>query len=940
MSAGPPKDPDEGGPTSPEPSEPLEPPARGAREPAGARGATEPRRTADSRSAAPVVELPRSASTAAPPDDEHAERYDAESLPRGTQLGRYVLLGRVSGRSSEAVYGAYDPEGDRKVSLKLFHPGGEEGERAHAARLRLVRQAQALAKLSHPCVERIYEAGIYGPWVFLATEFVDGLDLRQWMEVRDEPFPWPEVLRVYREAGRGLAAAHKLGIVHRDFKPSNAILGKEGRLVVIDFGLAQEVEEEQDDIDISELRESLVVAPPAEDAEASPGMSGTPAYMAPEQHLTGHSDARSDQFSFCVALYEALYGERPFSGNRPRAIALEAAKHHVRPPPAGSSVPAWLRAVLLRGLAPHPDERFPSMEALLRELARDPAASRRRWGWGAALAVGLAAVWGLVAVQLEADRSVCDEGQSDASTEVWTPERRDALQEAFASTGRPWAEPTWRYTELRLDAWTDEWRELSERACLSTRVWANSGERTHELQQACLDRHLEGLRATLEALDAIDGPTLDRVHVLAQALSPPRQCLDTDTLRALGRPGEDQREAVEALHRELAGLEARLALGRVATVLHEAQALQVHAEATEDAPLLARSRLLLGRAQLAAAAPEAELELHLAARTALEAGHAELAAEAWLARMEALRRAGRAVEALALGDYVEGILVHERLGWLRPTLDLARGDTERSRDRAAEALAHYHAALEHEQARPDRDPLRMLSAWQGLAEIHMARGDLDEAVAPLEAALSVTRDALGPLHPAAIDVLGRLGQVQALRGQPTQARAHLEQALELVREAGLHDPARVAELEDELSELLAGLGEHDRARDHLERAYEVLGGAAAAERDAEVFALGSRLARAYRDAGDPAGAREVLATSLAPLGEAPFATEEAREHGPPSTEQRVGAELLLATFTWNAGEQEEARASLLRLSERLGEAPVHQVYRDDVTRWLAEHPFP
>jgi eukaryotic-like serine/threonine-protein kinase len=906
MSAGPPQDPDDDGPMPP---------------------------------TAAVVELPRPAS---PRDDEdpppaHAERYDAESLPRGTQLGRYVLLGRVvSGRSSEVIYGAYDPEADRKVSIKLFHPGIEEGDRAEATRLRLVRQAQTLARLSHPCVERIYEAGTYGPWVFLATEFVDGLDLRQWMEARDEPFPWPEVLRVYREAGRGLAAAHKLGIVHRDFRPSNVILGKEGRLVVVDFGLAQAVEEEDDDIDLSELRKSWVGAPPAED---TPATSGTPAYMAPEQHLTGHADARSDQFSFCVALYEALYGERPFSGNRPRAIALEATKHNVRPPPAGSAVPAWLRAVVLRGLAPHPKERYPSMEALLRELARDPVASRRRWGWGAALTLGLAGVAGLVALQLEADRSAC-EGEGAALDTVWTPERRDALHEAFQATGRPWAEATWRYTELRLDTWAEEWRDLSERACLSTRVWGDSGEHAYALRQACLDRHLHGLRATLEVLDAVDGPSLDRAHVLAQGLTPARQCTDTNTLFTIGLPAEDRREAVTALHHELAGLRARLALGHTAAVLREAQALQTRAEATEDGPLVARSRLVLGQARLAAQAPDAERTLHQAARSALEAGHMGLAAEAWLLRMEALRRAGRAAEAIALGDYVDGILVHRRLGWLRPALDLGRGDAERSLDRAAEALAHYHAALEHEHARVDADPLRMLSGWQGQAEVHVARGRLDEAVAPLETALATARDALGPLHPASIDVLLRLGQVQHRRGQPALARAHLEQALELARGAALHDAGRVAALETSLGAVYAEQGDHERALPHLDRAYEALGGPAAAAVRAEAFDVGLQLAKAHHHAGDAVRARATLEALLVPR-HVPPAIEGARERpGSPSTAQRVAAELRLATLVWEAGEREVARSSATALAARLQAAPAHQALHDEIERWLEEHMVP
>jgi tetratricopeptide (TPR) repeat protein len=308
--------------------------------------------------------------------------------------------------------------------------------------------------------------------------------------------------------------------------------------------------------------------------------------------------------------------------------------------------------------------------------------------------------------------------------------------------------------------------------------------------------------------------------------------------------------------------------------------------------------------------------------------------------MEALRRSGRATEAVALGDYVEGVLVHERLSWLRPALDMAWGDAERSHDRGAEALARYHDALVHELARSDPDPLRMLPAWQGQAEVLVAHGELDEAVAPLEAALDTTREALGPLHPAAIEVLQRLGQVQQRRGRLGEARPYLEQALELVREVQTHDPARVIELEAAVGSLLAAQDDHDRARAHFERAYQAAGGAAAAE-GAAVFGLGLGLVREHRDAGDAPRAREVLDALLAPHRDAPYAADAVHDGdgtAPPSTAARVEAELLSATLAWDAGDHEAARAMASGIDARLHDTTAHQVYRDEVTRWLEEHP--
>ncbi|MEM7156001.1 MAG: serine/threonine-protein kinase [Myxococcota bacterium] len=866
-------------------------------------------------------------------EDEYSGGYGVEALPRGTQLGRYVLLGRVAGREGAVVYGAYDPEEDRKVLLKLFDPGGDDDDEdaAQAVRLELARQAQGVAKVSHPCVEQIHEVGVYDHWVFLATEFVDGLNVRQWMEVRDDPFPWPEVLRVFREAGRGLAAAHKQRIVHRDFRPSNVLMGKEGRLVVIDFGLAPEVEEEDDDIEVSALRESLSGAA-LEDTQPGPaGMAGTPAYMAPEQHLTGQADARSDQFSFCVAMYEALYGERPFSGNRPRAIALEAAKHKVRPAPPDSNVPAWLRAIVIRGLSPRPKDRFPTMEALLRELARDPSARRRRWLWGAAGAAGMMGVIGLTAWAFEADQNACDD-TSSALAEVWTIERREALGEVFTATERQWAEPTWRYTESKLDAWSSVWADYSRLACQATRVWGDAAEKTYELRVACLDRHLTEFDATLEALAEVDGPMLDRAHALAQRLPDPRRCTDTSALFVLGQPPEDSREQIDGLHRQMAGLEARLVLGQAGAVSHEIGGLLPEADATENDALIARGHLLRGRAELAKGNPEAEALLHGAAQEALRAGDTSLAAIAWRGRVDALLQRDRAAEAGALVDYIDAVMANKRFEWLRPDLAIARGRAELAQGRSAEALGHFYAAIELEEGRNDADPLRLLPAWLGQAEVLDAHEDTQEAIAPIKTALDVTRNTLGPQHPAAVELLQRLGQLQQREGLLTDARPNLEQALEITRMAGNGDPGRIAELETSLGRILQTEGDVASAAIHFERAYELVQGKTPTGAS---FRAGLRVARARLELRRKAEARTLLAQLLttyppgAPIG----------RDGPTSFEL-AQAELLLATLVWDDGEAERARELATRSIARPGESLEQGIHRDEAQRWLEEHPAP
>lgn len=279
------------------------------------------------------------------------------------RLGRYVLLDRVGAGAMGLVYAAYDDVLDRKVAIKLLRDGGPASE----DRARIRREAKAMARLSHPNVAQIYEAGEFGDRLYLAMEYVPGESLDVWQSV--EPRPWEAILAMYLEVGRGLAAAHAAGVLHRDFKPHNVLIGDDGRPRVIDFGLARPVgeaeprepgvEDSADDfgLDVPVTRTGTVV--------------GTPAYMSLEQFQGKPLDAASDQFAFCVALYEALYSQPPYPRDQLPHLLAALTRHAVRPPPPDTRVPDWLHHAIVRGLAPDPAHRWPSMPALLAELARD-----------------------------------------------------------------------------------------------------------------------------------------------------------------------------------------------------------------------------------------------------------------------------------------------------------------------------------------------------------------------------------------------------------------------------------------------------------------------------------------------------------------------------------------------------------------------------------------
>ncbi len=294
------------------------------------------------------------------------------------RVGRYSLLRRLGVGGMGNVYRAYDPELDRQIALKLVTKRGDDDLDTP---LRLVREARAMAKISHPNVAAVYDVGIIGRVVYIAMELLEGPTLSRWTQ--DTPRPWTEVLNMYLQAARGLAAAHDAGLVHRDFKPDNVMLGADERPRVLDFGLARPAPLDGDDqllsdaepVFISEVEPDAPLRPRPRQPSGSFDLglsvtqhgliSGTPAYMAPEQHLGQDGGPAADQFAFCVALWEALFRTRPFEGSTYFEISDAIIEGRRRPVPAQSRVPAWLCAILDRGLAPDPRARHPSMRALM-----------------------------------------------------------------------------------------------------------------------------------------------------------------------------------------------------------------------------------------------------------------------------------------------------------------------------------------------------------------------------------------------------------------------------------------------------------------------------------------------------------------------------------------------------------------------------------------------
>jgi len=338
--------------------------------------------------------------------DEPVERpgYFGESA----RIGRFAVLRQLGEGGMGVVYSAYDEELDRRVALKLLRPGRDNSPRNQA---RMQREARAMAKLSHPNVVQVYEVGRFEEQVFVAMEFVQGRTLGVWLRAQERT--WQEILGVMVQAGRGLQAAHEAGVIHADFKPDNVLIDAKDQVRVVDFGLSRRADpasaslraaasnltaagsstaagsrsgsaasgEAAASMPAASLSLRPVPRPhsdlddsgrlrPGEEPRSNARIAGTPAYMAPEQHRHQPADQRSDQFSFCVTLFTALYGKHPFAGGSLLELIINLTDGKFHPPPADTQVPANVHAVIVRGLALESDARWPALAEMLDALEK------------------------------------------------------------------------------------------------------------------------------------------------------------------------------------------------------------------------------------------------------------------------------------------------------------------------------------------------------------------------------------------------------------------------------------------------------------------------------------------------------------------------------------------------------------------------------------------
>lgn len=600
------------------------------------------------------------------------------------RLDRFELRAPIARGGMGMIHRARDPRLEREVALKVLHPRLHGEERAKE---RLIAEARVLARLSHPNVVPVFEVVEVEDQVVIVMELVEGATLFEWE--RAKPRSWREIVAVYAQAARGLAAAHEIGIVHRDFKPSNAIVGGDGRVRVLDFGLARAEPE-------------ATSAASAASASAALTMTGevlgTIGYMAPEQLAGEPATAASDQFSFCVALHRALFGSPAFAGTNGAELHASIARGYVLPARA-TAVPAWLRAAVARGLAFSPADRFPSMDALLAELERD-----RGWRRGTVLASGAAvlAIAGVATFALArsgAPRALTCDDETTAIAETWGEGAARRVAEAFDRAATPYAAVAREQVTKMLDEYRDRWSVTHHAACVTQRAAPDDVRLAAEYlrTRTCLERRRQDLVNAVEVIAAVDASTLDKAVDVVAGLAPVETCADVEALPEEPDPPTSAAVAVRvaAMRAQLSRASSLERAGRSEEALALVDTVLVDARATAYPPALleatlARGTLLLFRFDFAHAVPP----LTLAEQMANEQ-----------------RQYGLAVVASARRIYAEGV----------------QGLALESLEGRAQALELFSRGL-----RADRFARPLLLNYLGV--LHMTRGERDRARESFQAA--------------------------------------------------------------------------------------------------------------------------------------------------------------------------------------------------------------
>ncbi len=771
---------------------------------------------------------------------DDARRAPAEPrLEPGEVVGRYLILHRVGGGGMGEVYAAWDPDLDRRVALKVV---ARSAARDPAAEGRLVREAKAMASISHRNVIGVYEVGRVLDRIFIAMEFMDGGTLTSWLSAADRP-DWRAILDRFLAAGEGLAAAHAVGLIHRDFKPDNVLLGHGDRVVVTDFGLARSPFADP-------THEGAAVDRPLDTRAA-----GTPAYMAPEQLRGAEITARADQFGFCVALWEGLYGTRPFGGDSVDAL-LEAV--HASRPREGlgrTRAPAAIRRVLVQGLAPDPEQRHPSMTALLAALRR-AATSRRTRGFAVIAGVVAMALGGAFAL---GRAPACTDGR-ETWGEAWESEARARLRGEFEATGASYAATTFDRFEARMSEYRDEWARAYLAACAASRdrdtVIAASA------RTACLERARDTALDLLEELAQPDRPRLQMSIGEVLRLPRVRDCESLD-----GSSADRERAQDSVLSPDLASAERAIRMNWYDDARAQLDEIESRAEEMDDAT---RARISLMRGSLRFALGEYEQsrsDFLAGTMLAVEAASPEIAAQGfvsmmavdvhfgrpeWVAHWETMARA-------MLAQLGEMTRTHARLAYRRAYAIAQSGDHP-----AARAAYEHAVELSDETVGPEHPD--SLKTRTQLAIEMSEMGENDAALAQLEDVLARQLAIFGEANREVAFTLEQMGYSLGELGRHAESVEYHQRSLAVLRQVFGERHLTIAVGMTLMSIHMLGRGDDAQVLAQLEEALE-MGREALGGNHRKLWTTQHYIGRAHMHLGDLERARDVWRALLAEMSE-------------------------------------------------------------------------
>ncbi len=904
---------------------------------------------------------------------------DDDGSPR--LFGRYEAIERLGAGAMGEVFLARDPDLDRELAIKILHTDLDSELHRH-----LLAEAKTMARLIHPNVVSVFDVGEQDEQVFVAMERIMGGTLRQWHDSAKRS--WRETVGVYQDAARGLWAAHQEGIIHCDFKPDNVLVSASGEVKVTDFGLARVDGNTRERLAASLGPSSLGSGGPAElDQETLAGLSGTPAYMAPESIRGKAGDARADQFAFFVSMYEALYSERPFAGATVLAL-LTNIMQGVRQPIPASSVPGRVQAVIERGLQPDPGRRFESMGQVVAELDRCMTPPWRRFAVPLAVAaLGASAVVGATLSGATDDAPAPCQGAADRIEPMWNPTRAEQMVDGMVATEQVYAPAVAAEARRRLDDYAARWVEHHTDACEATRVRGEQSEQVLDLRMRCLEQGRRTLGATVDRLRAADDAAVRDGVQLVSALPSVARCDRLDLLDVAFAPPDDPgaKEEIEEFWAQVPVLEAAMHRDGREQTLPAVVALQADADVRGYLPQRVFARMQHARILEMLGDEEQALGVTLDAyRLATKTGHIEYMAHA-AGRLAILlgQKLGRHAEASAWAVNAEALAErvdpegpeHARvLGKVAVALIVA--------GRVPEAVERFEHELRIWQAQPESAGVELAEASIKLGRARISEGRAAEGIPLIERGLAMTESLMGAEHPiiprglfALAKAQERAGELEAAieshrkaialqerlfgadhldvaaslqglgsmlweTGHPEQALPAFERAVAIGESHWGADDPQLAMPVYNIGEALRAMKEHARALPYYERAVEL---SRAVDDMTPIVAIDG-LVLAYENADDMESALAAQRRSVEMSG---------RRWG--ATSLGVARRRLhLAELQWALGRREQAVAEAtasLRAARVAGPAAEEAAsYRPGVIEspeqvtaraetWLAEHPI-